>query len=819
MPLAITNSLDISSLDFKITANTKDGKFYLDVTPSIFIGSGAAYVEGASFKVVNPLGVVIQNYTTSGYDIAPPMTGEASLNIPKVAGVYLWGTYTITVRLTDQQNNVYEFEKSINLCQVDKKNKNKNTVCINANILGDCVDGKVVITLDGVPNYKGQMAATQVNDLTLYYPTESGLAPLDTVFDGFSVQLYEGEYKFTGDVVALYDYGDNVFFEIKYDVKCSKIIRCVIDECCIYAQLEELNSKLTSDCSNEELAETQGKIFDTLRLLKTINLAASCGNDPSDYIIELESILGCSCSCNCNDGTPIINNTPSTNFSFQGCGFTQTTVGQTKVITFTTKETTLEAQAGQTDIVVSAPTVSPNGCSYVQTISFDSSGRTPKPFAVIGNTRSSKLGNIEFFDTLTLANNSAVSGETVIIYKDTVENLTLKAGVNYEGVGVHSVGNLTGNFLVDGNSCFISNLTFLNLTLTGFTEIDCSNVQFDGVHSLSTNSSVNNAVFIGGSGKSLTCNSVSKLSNCMVYCFSTFVDNINVTNCRFIDKGANVPSEYFVTINNTTGGVSNNIQLIFSHNYIESQNNKGLFLITRGGTDIRSVVSNNTIKTNTQTAAYVHIGGITQNESGTLFSNNTISNFGTESALVLYNVSTVFTDPAKNLSHNSIVGNNAYSVNGAAILSVLCGMKDCHGYSENSYGILIDSQEGKSSEVRIIDCTGESKTSNGLRALRDIYIVGGTYISSKDASDGNPIFISNTAQNSVVNNYYFIAGVKTLAYNASANSIKANVALSAKITRCIFLNERVPLGTAVLGIDTANITLAAITTDAFGNIT
>jgi len=147
----------------------------------------------------------------------------------------------------------------------------------------------VVITLNGIPTYKGTAAAIQVNDLTLYYPTESGLAPLDTVFDGFSVQLYEGEYKLTGDVVALYDYGDNVFFEIKYDVKCSKIIRCAIDECCIYAQLEELNSKLSSDCSNAELQETQSKIFDTLRLLKTIKLAANCGNDPSDYIIELEN--------------------------------------------------------------------------------------------------------------------------------------------------------------------------------------------------------------------------------------------------------------------------------------------------------------------------------------------------------------------------------------------------------------------------------------------------------------------------------------------------------------------------------------------------
>lgn len=447
----------------------------------------------------------------------------------------------------------------------------------------------------------------------------------------------------------------------------------------------------------------------------------------------------------------------------------------------------------------------------------------PKGFAVSGNTRSSKLGNIEFFDTLTLANNSAVSGETVIIYKDTVENLTLKAGVNYEGFGIHSVGNLTGNFLVDGNSCFISNLTFLNLTLTGFTEIDCSNVQFDGVHSLSTNSSINNAVFIGGVGKSLYCYTFSKLSNCLIYCSSGFVDNVNVTNCRFIDKSANVPSQYFVSINNTSGGSANNYQLIFSHNYIESENNKGLFLITRGGTDIRSVVSNNTIKTNTQTAALVHIGGIDENGSGTLFSNNTISNFGTEPALVLYNVSSAFTDPAKNLSHNSIVGNNAYSVNGAAILSVLCGMKDCHGYSENSYGILIDSQEAKSSEVRIIDCIGESKASNGLRALRDIYIVGGTYISCKDDIDGNPIYISYTSQNSVAGNLYFIAGVKTLAYNTSAYAIVSPIAITAKIAGCIFSNERVAFGTPVLGIydigSGGNITVETTLYDAYGNIT
>jgi hypothetical protein len=397
MPLNITNSQDISSLDSKIVVNTKDGKFYIDVTPSVFIGSGAAYVDGASVKVVNPLGVVIQDYTTSGYDINPPMTGVASVNIPKVAGVYFWGTYKITVRLTDNVGNDYELEKSVNICQVDKDNKNKNSVCINAKLEGDCVDGKLIVSLNGIPNYKAKVSQSQLNDLTLYYPTESQLPPLDTVTGTFSVQLYEGEYKLTGDVLALYDYGDNVFYYIKYDVKCSKIIKCNIDECCIYSQLEELNLKLQSDCSNSEKEETQSRIFDTLRLLKTIKLAANCGKDPSNYILELEELLGCSCTCNCNDGTPVINNSPVTDFTFEGCGFDEETVGLTKVITI--NNYAYESVLSETDatgvLEISAPELDSNACKVVQQFSVSAAaildivegaiGTTPKILKITTN--------------------------------------------------------------------------------------------------------------------------------------------------------------------------------------------------------------------------------------------------------------------------------------------------------------------------------------------------------------------------------------------------------------------------------------------------
>jgi hypothetical protein len=306
MPTTVTGSAYISELDSKILASLCSGNFEVDMTPSTYIAGGQAYLPGASVQIVNPLGITIKAYSTSGYDIEPPMTTVVEYPIPLVAGNFLYGTYLITVRLTDENDVDWEIEKPVNICPPDKKNKNKRTACLNASIKGNCVDGIVVIGLNTPPNYKGTVVDTQVNDLTLYYPTESELPPLETIMGSFSVQLYEGEYKLIGTVCATYDYGDNVFFEVKYDVKCSKQIKCIIDECCILAQLTELNLKLASDCTVAEKEATSNTIFDTLRLLKTIELTGSCGEDPSDYVTELEALLGCICTCNCNEGTPII---------------------------------------------------------------------------------------------------------------------------------------------------------------------------------------------------------------------------------------------------------------------------------------------------------------------------------------------------------------------------------------------------------------------------------------------------------------------------------------------------------------------------------
>ena len=460
MPLSITDSPDILSLDSKIVASLCDEQFHIDLSPSTFVTGREAFAEGASVKIVNPVGVTIKDYLTSGYDIDAPFIYGFDYPIPLVAGNFQYGTYKIYVRLTDSEGTEYETEaKSVKLCAPDKKNKTKKYGCLDVKIDGNCADGKVVFMLDAPPNYQGNLFSDQVIDIEVSYPTESELPPLSSIHSAFSVRMYEGEYKVTGTVCAMYNDDNNVYFEILYKVKCSKIMRCILDECCVYEQLEGLNRKLKTDCSQEERDETASKILDTLRLLKTIKLAAKCGKDPSEYIAELEALLGCSCSCNCNDGTPIINNSPVTDFTFEGCGFTEDTVGLTKVITFTTKETILEDDGGGF-ITVSAPTYPDGECYQVQVIGFNASaigqgllfvsvsdtdsidlsgdGKTGTPLAAALKVDTITGGNI-----LTVGVNGAyVPAPVIPVY--TSNNAIQKTGTNFQ-LG----GNLVKNTTID----------------------------------------------------------------------------------------------------------------------------------------------------------------------------------------------------------------------------------------------------------------------------------------------------------------------------------------------------------------------------------
>lgn len=370
MPTNTTGSANIAILDSKISGNQCTGFFSVDVTPSVFIGSGASSVLGASVKITNPLGVVIKNYPTSGYDIYPPMTSDVDVAIPTQASNYQYGTYVFEVALTDSTGIIYTVTKSYKVSYPNSKNKNVNYGSLSATLDGDCVTGRVTIIADTPPNYQGFVVDSQVNDFLLKYPTVSEVAPEDITQNNFSAQLYEGEYQFSGTICAHYSLGDNTFAYVNYRVKRYKTIRCILDRSCVAARLAELQFQISQDCTDAEKIATQNTIIDALLLLTVIDGLAKEGQDPSDYIAQLESVLGCICTCNCADGTPIIPLNPTGDFVVEGCNVTSDTAGLTT--TYTIGENyayVIQVVNNGGALVISGPTL--NDCTKTFTLTFN----------------------------------------------------------------------------------------------------------------------------------------------------------------------------------------------------------------------------------------------------------------------------------------------------------------------------------------------------------------------------------------------------------------------------------------------------------------
>lgn len=376
MSVVINDSDNIAVLDSRIIASLCEGTICVDLSPTTYIGSGSTLVRGANVQVKNPFGVIVKPYGAN-YEIAPDLSGGMDapicISIPTQAGAYQWGTYIVDVTLYDEDGTPYTVTKSVKICAPDTKNKQKNFAILSAKLLADCSNGVLTVITDTPPNYNGTIFQSQDIDLTLEYPTSSGLPVLAVDVDSFSVQLFEGVYKLTGTICVRYNVSDsvntNVYVDVLYKIKLEKNVRCLIDECCVFTELANLNAQLLSNCSNQKKEEISNTIFDVLRLLKTAQLGAQCGEDPSQYIEQLEKLLGCSCTCNCAEGTPIINNTPVTNFTLEGCNVTKQVIGQTTKYTINAYEYIIEVANNGGVLVITAPTL--DDCTKTQTITFN----------------------------------------------------------------------------------------------------------------------------------------------------------------------------------------------------------------------------------------------------------------------------------------------------------------------------------------------------------------------------------------------------------------------------------------------------------------
>ncbi len=240
---------------------------------------------------------MIRDYPSVGYDAVAPLTTVISVAIPTQVGNFQYGDYIFDVQLTDADATVYTLTKTLNLCAPNSKDKTKNYGELSAKLDAACSTDLLYVELETPPLYKGVASDSQVNDLTLQFPTGSGRGTMSSVQRSFSTTLYEGVHNITGTVCANYPIGDNVFIKVNYHVKKEKNVRCMIDQSCLAAKLALLDKEANYDCTDAEKAATQEKTITILRLIKTVEVFIEAGLDASPYIDQLEDLIGCLFDC------------------------------------------------------------------------------------------------------------------------------------------------------------------------------------------------------------------------------------------------------------------------------------------------------------------------------------------------------------------------------------------------------------------------------------------------------------------------------------------------------------------------------------------
>lgn len=424
----------------------------------------------------------------------------------------------------------------------------------------------------------------------------------------------------------------------------------------------------------------------------------------------------------------------------------------------------------------------------------------PTGFAITGNTRKSAFGAMEWYTTLALANAAVASGETILLFNDTTDNLTVRDGVDYMGIGTHKVGQIIINASANSN---ISNIIATgDATFTGSwtCRINCTNVTVLGDANFIGVVSWKGGTFLDNT-KSLTLQNSCQLDNVYAERKVDLIGTVKLLNSKIYYTGTNSTALY---ANNT---ILNSHTVIHNcHVTATGSAINGISTYSGDPTALVTITDCTAIVVSGH-AFYLHAG--TSTVGGNIVADSLTGRSTSGHGLLI--VST--TPPASTASFCEwmVTNSSGWSATGNGITLINGNIKNCHGFSREASGISSGGSENNSFNNLITECIGESLNANGLKCFRDTYVVGGTFISLKNASTGNPIDLSDPNARTG----YFVAGAKTVAKHASAYGIKGTIDITARISGCQFLNQTVL--TNVLGIDPL-ITLRAVAIDAYGNM-
>lgn len=432
----------------------------------------------------------------------------------------------------------------------------------------------------------------------------------------------------------------------------------------------------------------------------------------------------------------------------------------------------------------------------------------PTGFAVTGSDRVSAFGAMEWYDTLTLANAAAVATETVLIYNDTSEDLLPKTGVNYQGVGIKQIKNLT----VDGTTPyqgFISNLdiqgnVFIDSNLVANRSIiRTNNVTVRGNFTIEGYSDWYYGYFPDNT-KTFLQKQFSRVFRIESVRETILQDNSEIAYSNIDDAGDVIFTNAVLTLNPGTKAHHNTICTIF---------NKAVYGIS---TSWGCVLSSNYIYSTMGVGLHWHIG--TQSvDSYSILNGNTIETIEGTGCLM---VGTGLESDPNVVRNMAVMGNNTVrSYSGIALDVWSCSVSGFTASSRTNHGARIAGSDSKYINNTLENCHITSYENVALRATRDIKIVGCTIKTLWDDPNGHAALFGQLNIHRPSEHYY-LRDNNFITYNPSAYMVKGLTQIPGYPLeiRMVANNFTCQNGTTSPNtIDFANIDPLPILVDSYGN--
>lgn len=308
MPQIVVNSTNIENFGWAATFNPYNQSILFDTselttyeTPS---GSGALYVSGICFSVIDQQGVVLLEPDWDNPQIQPALgETEYTLDLSSIGVDFFFQTYKIIGYIKDGDGQIYQTTQiNPKICQPTGLNENgyvDGTFQVTAN----CPDN--VLTIKEVTSfvYNNTTPDTVTKSGSIYYPTGTISAISFTGTPFTNNIIYNGQYRVVCTTSATYSLGNDIYVTITYytnntfDLTCANKLQDII--CCIIS----LQKEKIANCNNAkgqraEQLEAQITIPFLTALTKEIS-----GQDASAEVLFIKKTLNCNCG-----GSSIIRN-------------------------------------------------------------------------------------------------------------------------------------------------------------------------------------------------------------------------------------------------------------------------------------------------------------------------------------------------------------------------------------------------------------------------------------------------------------------------------------------------------------------------------